>query len=823
MDQRARAVSATWIRRGLAEFSRPIRLSIAFVALLGVSASMPSPTLAQTGDFQLVAVGSSTIANGRIIVAGPLGSNDGICDAPVNLVLAGDDVIAVNVIPGSTPRQVGIRRGPNLVLESTAAGGDALTSLVCSGPNGTFESIPAGDDEVRSLDTRCSALCPNPACIIPGNNDVLNTTVVGDDVAVPYISTGNDGILDSTLAGDDQFGPSIFATGTGFRDATCVHAGPDGIAQTGLCGTATLDSGEQCDTAGNSATCDFDCTFPVCGDGIHNVPAGEVCDTGGNSPTCDGDCTLPFCGDGHFNPTTGEQCDDGNALTNDGCTPGCVAEVCGDGILHDGIGEECDDGAGNSNTLPNACRTNCRLAYCGDGVTDSVNSEICDDGDNQNNDDCVLGCVPATCGDGFRKTSGTPPFEQCDDGNLVAGDGCDASCKKEKPLKCGNGVVDAPYCIAGLVGLCTVSADCDTSLGSGDGVCFAEQCDDKNNSDKDDCLNTCLVAFCGDGAVKTKGTPPYEECDDGNATAGDGCTPTCQRECGNGIIDGACAQGLVNQYCNVDTDCDTSLGAGDGVCSTEACDYGIVGVCLPGPTSCSASCTITVCGNEVVECDEQCDLGARNGIPGSGCSSLCERTLVGAQELRGIFECPGAWTMDSPPQDLKFRKQVCKDGAACDHDAVVNGECAFSVGMCLNRPDPVGCQSGPILAVDIPRLKTILPFAAAAAEELTDALGTLTSDAFDAPGRCREGRPRKNCTINTDCDSHLGAGDGICDVATGVAYLPPLDATVNQLSPCTSGRPVVVPVGGRLTMKNYVRRVGALRGDRDTVRLFCVP
>ena len=156
---------------------------------------------------------------------------------------------------------------------------------------------------------------------------------------------------------------------------------------------------------------------------------------------------------------------------------------------------------------------------------------------------------------------------------------------------------------------------------------------------------------------------------------------------------------------------------------------------------------------------------------------------------------------------------------------MVNGECAFSVGMCLNRQYPVGCENAPILAVDIPRLKTELYYAASAAMELTDALIALTSGAWDDPYRCREGRERKNCSINTDCDSHLGAGDGICDVATGVAYLSPLifnDVGENQLAECTPGQPIVVPVGKRLSMRSYVRRDAALKGDRDNLRLYCI-
>ncbi|TFH23425.1 MAG: DUF4215 domain-containing protein [Myxococcales bacterium] len=800
-------------------FASSARRASVVAGILVAATLRGSPASAQVGDFQFVAVGGTTTAFGRIIVAGTIGANDGICDSIS--VAAGDDVLLI--VPGaSTPRQVGIRRGPNLTINSTPVADDVTTMAICAGANVVFDSVVAGDDVNVSLDTRCSAVCPTSACILPGLDDILQTTVVPDDVAVPYISTGANGILNTTLAGDDIFGPSIFGTDQGLRDSTCVDAGPDGIAQTSLCGTGTPDVGEICDTAGNSATCDSDCTLPACPDAIFNPAAGELCDTNGDSVSCDDDCTAPSCGDGNPNIPSGEECDDGNANTNDGCTPLCVAEVCGDGILQTGIGEECDDGPGNSNSLPNACRTSCQFAFCGDGIIDSANSELCDDGDNLSNDDCVLGCVVATCGDGFQKTTGTPPFEQCDDGDLVPGDGCNALCRKEKPVQCGNGTVDSPYCISGETGICATNVDCDTSLGAGDGVCFQEECDDKNNSDKDDCSNSCFDSFCGDGLVKTKGNPPYEECDDGNLSAGDGCSPSCINECGNGIIDGACSQGLVNTYCNVDADCDTSLGAGDGACATEACDTGIDGLCIPGLTACSQLCTITTCGNDQVECSEQCDLGASNGVPGSGCTALCERNLVGAQELRSIFECPGAWTMDSPPRDLKFKKQICTDGAACDFDTVVNGECAFSIGMCLNRPDPPGCQTGSIVAVDMPRLKTAFPYAAEAAEELTDALGALTADAFDAPGRCRKGRSRKNCTFNTDCDSHLGAADGICDVATGVAYLPPLAGASNQLASCTPGQPVVVPVGARLSMKSYVRRDGGLRGDRDNVRLRCI-
>jgi choice-of-anchor A domain-containing protein len=97
-----------------------------------------------------------------------------------------------------------------------------------------------------------------------------------------------------------------------------------------------------------------------------------------------------------------------------------------------------------------------------------------------------LPCV--FCGDG-AVTAG----EQCDDGNLVDGDGCSASCETEA---CGDGVVQP-----------------------------GEQCDDGALVDGDGCSSTCTVenfGTCGDGTVD-----PGEPCDDGNNDDGDGCSASC--------------------------------------------------------------------------------------------------------------------------------------------------------------------------------------------------------------------------------------------------------------------------------------------------------
>jgi cysteine-rich repeat protein len=828
--------------------------------------------------------------------------DDGVCDSPP--ILGGDDIQRIPVGQGE-PRWIGLLPGGNLVIDSIPGGDDASTAVVCPGLNNLIDSTPAGDDVISVIDLRCQDLCgASFGCILPGVDDVLQTTASGDDATADYLSTGADGILATTKLGDDQGDADTSLVdvpfGGGLRKSTCVTTGPDGIAQSTLCQNGVLDddedgnpsnNGSQCDTGGESATCDDDCTPVECGDFNTNTSAGEFCDTGGvETADCDTDCTavtcgdsttntaagedcdppfasggaincrldctftvcgdgtvdadeecddgagnsdvLPdacrsncvdaFCGDGVTDPGNSEECDDGNNNNNDGCLNGCILPpVCGDGVVE---GDEvCDDGPGNSDTLPDACRTNCVLAFCGDGVADPGNGEECDDGNNKNNDDCIVGCVSAVCGDGKKQTTGTPPLEECDDGNVLDGDGCDSSCLTEVTEECGDGIINA-ICTGGTVGVsCAVNADCDT--GPSDGVCGLEECDDGNASNKDDCLKNCQNAACGDGFLQNKGTPPFEECDDGNLLAGDGCSAVCEEECGNGILDGACMQGLVGSACATNTDCDS--GPPDGICGLEECDTAIDGLCAL-PTPCSAVCSLQVCGNGQLECDEDCDLGLSNGVPGSGCAADCTRNLIGKSELKGKRECPGAWTLDNPPLDPKKRHQRCPEGVdACDADTVADGICTFRVGYCLNRPEPATCASGQVLSVDIVKLKIADPVQASAAETLTTALSGLTSGSFEVPDRCREGQRKKNCSIpdNLECDKFLGSFDGACDIGTGVIFTPPLFPIADggeQILQCTPSATIEVPKGERLRLKAHVRRAPeGLRGDKDVMRLTC--
>ena len=72
------------------------------------------------------------------------------------------------------------------------------------------------------------------------------------------------------------------------------------------------------------------------------------------------------------------------------------------------------------------CVSGCVEAVCGDGFIHGEN-EACDDADGDNDDDRLADCRDASCGDGFVHIG----VEDCDDNNLVPGDGCDGECQSE--------------------------------------------------------------------------------------------------------------------------------------------------------------------------------------------------------------------------------------------------------------------------------------------------------------------------------------------------------------------------------------------------------
>jgi len=200
-------------------------------------------------------------------------------------------------------------------------------------------------------------------------------------------------------------------------------------------------------------------------------------------------CTAPGVLDGDG---------DGVADTCDNC-PALSNASQADGDL-DGAGAACDCNDANPGVRPgapefcNGVDDDCDPAtpecppICGDGAVDP--GEQCDDSNLISGDGCSASCVTEFCGDGVTQPA---LAEECDDSNTVPGDGCTAQCQ----LECGDGSLQG-----------------------------AEQCDDGNRLPDDGCSAACRFEVCGDGALHRNGG---EACDDGNTTDTDFCTNACGR------------------------------------------------------------------------------------------------------------------------------------------------------------------------------------------------------------------------------------------------------------------------------------------------------
>ncbi len=88
---------------------------------------------------------------------------------------------------------------------------------------------------------------------------------------------------DGKITGSEKCDDDNTAAGDGCSDACAVEAGFTCTGEPSvcknLCGNGKKDGSEECDTGGMSATCDADCSLPVCGDSVVNAAAGEQCDS----------------------------------------------------------------------------------------------------------------------------------------------------------------------------------------------------------------------------------------------------------------------------------------------------------------------------------------------------------------------------------------------------------------------------------------------------------------------------------------------------------------------------------------------------------------
>jgi fibro-slime domain-containing protein len=322
----------------------------------------------------------------------------------------------------------------------------------------------------------------------------------------------------------------------------------------------------------------------------------------------------------------------------------CMTPVCGDGILE--AGESCDDG---NKTNGDGCSSTCQIEAAYWACT--VNQPCVDERDCaelleagvSDAGNCASSASVPVCGNGIIEAG-----EACDDGNTKSGDGCSYDCH----------TIEANY-------VCPVPDQaCVSTVVCGDGVISGtEQCDDGNQVTTDGCSypgcqltpgwsclvpgTACTAAMCGDGIVA--GT---EQCDDGNMTNGDGCSATCQLEVATTVV-----------LASVTTKPSTTL-------THYQCSYP-----TPPLVPLREVCTATMCGNGIVEGDEQCDDG--NNAAYDGCSPNC--TLeTSCPNGTCVPTCGDGLLFDYLGADGKPVEQ-CDDGNTTSGDGC-SSTCTIEVG-----------------------------------------------------------------------------------------------------------------------------------------------
>lgn len=362
---------------------------------------------------------------------------------------------------------------------------------------------------------------------------------------------------------------------------------------------------------------------------------------GGKGGSAGAGGSTSMCGDGVVEGL--ESCDDGNMVSGDGCEADCNF-TCNNASPATGDAK-CDD------SDPCNGKEKCLDDHtCGPGMaapdgTACANMQICIGGV----------CSPNQCGDLYVSKT-----EECEDGNVVTGDGCDNcqfSCLSTDPARdCTN----LDPCIA------TKCDDSTHTCGSalGDGVTCAAGSVCKSG--------VCTPTVCGDGILDAG-----EICDDGNLQNGDGCDADCTRSCVDPKTDCPAAPVCQAPACDMNFVCTTTNIGSDPACIAP-------NSCMNGACQAPAA----VCGNGKTEVGEECDFGASNG-PNAGCESNCKLSCAADANCIDTNTCNGTETCVAVMVGGQPGKKCSAGTNAMDCSACMGGLC--SAGMCTASTCGDGC------------------------------------------------------------------------------------------------------------------------------------
>jgi len=476
----------------------------------------------------------------------------------------------------------------------------------------------------------------------------------------------------------------------------------------------------------------------------------------GSTEKCINNLCEYACGDGIVDTWNNEECDDNNNDDGDDCDSSCQFEAyCGNNVIDHpdavGIYEECDGASMDGFTCENIvdildtcdvtecnrteCTAGCEVEiyynygiteYCGDESLSGC--ELCDGDLIQPGLNCsafgydseiliatcdlcmpdliVCQSAPELCGNGFLEEN-----ENCDDYNLIDGDGCSSICEFE--LTCGDGIIQMP-----------------------NGNNFNETCDSNNLNDETcsslgypdrtlSCNSNCTYNITDCGAVPCVDT---SDCNDGSDCTSEICSaglceftliepcviePNCT-DASAGMtlcLDGSCSYQCnetdedVNTTCNFNGTCDATESCAcvdcdgdknicnDGlICSSVtgncACEAGLT-LCIDG--SCSYNCPVTDTGNSTI-CNNDTTCDTNEGCACSDCDgeqSVCASGSVCSNESNscvceiGANRCSDGTCSDDCNETDGGPDITCNNDLTCDaNESCACGDCDGETSIC---------------------------------------------------------------------------------------------------------------------------------------------
>lgn len=411
-------------------------------------------------------------------------------------------------------------------------------------------------------------------------------------------------------------------------------------------------------------------------------------------------------------------------------------------------------------------------ALCGNAIVEA--GEACDDGNLDAGDGCEACLVvegwtcegsPSDCDPVTTAVCGNAVVElgeDCDDGNDASGDGCSDACDVEDGYTC-----------TGEPSVCT----------TGDDPCAAVDC-----SDLDD---TCVVGVCNPdtGACEAQPADDGTTCDDGDAcTADDVCNAGV---CGGAALD--CSD--LDDGCNVGV-CDAETGActvqtaddgttcddGDACTSDDVCTAGVCGGAAPDCSALDDGCNVGVCDAESGACVAQPVTDGTTCDDGMNCTAndVCNAGVCGGEavECTASNQCATASCDEATGSCVET---TVADGTSCDDGQLCTRNDVCTAGTCGGAARDCSTLDGACVA------GTCDPATGGCvAEPVVDGTTCEDDDLCTTTGTCSAGACE---TAPVDCSSLDGACSvGTCNPTTGacVADVVPDGTTCDDGDLCTT-------------------------------------